>query len=304
MDTIPPATPIVIGATIDTTGQVIVEWNANTESDLWGYKLFKANFDTDEYTLINATPTKDTMMIDTTHLDLGIEKVYYVLQACDKRNNRSPFTEPIVVEKPDVIPPFKAVVLKLSQKTDSLVIDWSPSQSNDVVVHKVFRRAIEQENQWTLVAVLDTNSVLSSIVEVGLEYGVEYAYTIIATDDADLDSEPSVIKSIKLIEPKVEFKPNITTEIVFDEEQEKVVLKWGCDETENVESYLIYKGLKPDRMTRHLYVENGSLELIEDVKSDGPVYYRVCPRYENLKKTFYGDIVSVVVPELEEDKKK
>ena len=295
MDTIAPATPIVIGATIDSSGQVKISWNANKESDLWGYKIFKSNFATDEYTLITAEPTLDTILIDSTHLDLGIEEVFYVIQACDFRNNRSEFTEPIIIEKPDVIPPFRPMINKLTQRTDSLIIDWEPSASDDVVYHKFFRRAIDKETKWTLIAVLDSNTVLNEIVEVGLDYDVEYAYTIIAIDDANLESEPSVLQSTLLRKPVVIFEPEILTEAFYDKELEEVSIKWECTDSENVDSYLVYKGKDPKRMSRYQYVDGSELTLTEKVKDSDNLYYRICPLYKGVNKTFYGDIVEVIV---------
>jgi len=295
MDTVPPATPIVIGASIDSFGQVQISWNANTESDLWGYKIFKSNFASDEYTLITAEPTLDTVLIDSTHLDLGIEEVFYMIQACDLRNNRSDFTEPIIIEKPDVVPPFKPIINRLTQQNDSLIIDWVPSASDDVVYHKFFRRAIDTETKWTLIAVLDSNTVLKEIVEVGLDYDVEYAYTIIAIDDAKLESEPAALQSTLLRKPVVIFEPEILTEAFYDEELEEVSIKWNCTDSENVDSYLVYKGTNPKRMSRYQYVDGKELMLTEKVKAGNNLYYRICPLYKGVNKTFYGDIVEVIV---------
>lgn len=295
MDTIAPATPVVIGATIDSMGQVQISWNANTESDLWGYKIFKSNFASDEYTLITAEPTLDTVLIDSTHLDLGIDEVFYMIQACDLRNNRSDFTEPIIIEKPDVVPPFRPIVNKLSQRTDSLILEWAPSASDDVVYHKFFRRAIDTETKWTLIAVLDTNTVLKEITEVGLDYDVEYAYTIIAIDDANLESEPAALQSTILRKPVEVFEPEILTEAFYDEELEEVSIKWDCSDSENVDSYLIYKGTNPKRMSRYQYIDGKELMLTEKVKPGNNLYYRICPLYKGVNKTFYGDIVEVVV---------
>ena len=88
MDTIAPVTPTVIGATIDSLGRIEVKWNLNKETDLWGYRVFKANFEEEEYALVSSRVLSDTVFIDSTHLDMGIDKVYYMIEACDSRNNR------------------------------------------------------------------------------------------------------------------------------------------------------------------------------------------------------------------------
>lgn len=122
-DTVAPAVPEVIGAFLDSTGQVVIEWTANSESDLWGYRIFKSNFKEQEFALINNVILKDTIYRDSVDIRFNTENVFYKIQATDTRDNRSAFTEIIKVQKPDIFPPGFAVINNLKQASDTVMVD-------------------------------------------------------------------------------------------------------------------------------------------------------------------------------------
>ena len=80
-DTIPPAVPEVIGAYIDSVGNIEVKWKSNSEDDLWGYRIFKSNFDEQEYGLLNNVITKDTIFRDTVDIKFNTKNqlLHYLL---------------------------------------------------------------------------------------------------------------------------------------------------------------------------------------------------------------------------------
>jgi len=206
IDSIPPLTPEVISATIDSSGQVVLTWQANSEPDLWGYRVFRSNYDDKEYSLVSQGVMQDTVFIDTTHMTLGVENVYYQLHAADTRNNRSPFTEPIVIVKPDIVPPATPTIISFDTSPDTVKINWSASVSDDAVYHKIFKRAIRTENAWTLIEILDTLTAVSPYIDIAVEPGVRYAYTMQAVDEGGLESGPAAMKAVTVPVPKENFE--------------------------------------------------------------------------------------------------
>lgn len=301
IDTVAPAVPIVVSATIDTLGYVQLTWNKNEETDLWGYKIFKSNFADSEYSLLNAVPTLDTIAIDSANLDMGIENIYYQLQAVDFRNNRSAFTEPIVLERPDVKPPLHAVIMNLEQMGDSLLLHWSPSVSKDVVLHRIFRRAVDTETKWTLIANLDTNNIETPFLDQYLEYDTKYAYTIVAIDETNLESGPSDLKMVYMVSPEEKFEAFVEYEGYFDEKSNKVVLEWECNAPEEVESYLIYRGWISKELSRYEYLDPSVNKFEDSVEDYKNVHYKIRPIYKTERGNFYSELITVAIPSREKD---
>jgi hypothetical protein len=296
IDTVAPAVPILVSATIDTLGRVQLIWNKNEETDLWGYKIFKSNFANAEYSLLNGVPSLDTIAIDSANLDMGIENVYYKLQAVDFRNNRSEFTEPIILERPNIKPPLQAEILDLEQKGDSLLVHWAPSVSKDVVLHRIFRRAIDTEKKWTLIANLDSNTVETPFLDLYLEYDKKYAYTVVAIDDTNLESGPSDLKMVYIERPKENFEAFVEYEAYFDDKLNKVVLEWKCNAPEEIESYLIYRGWTSKGLTRYEYLDPATTKFEDHIEDYQKAYYKIRPIYKTARGNFYSDLLAVVIP--------
>lgn len=296
IDTVAPETPIVIGAVIDTLGNIEVKWTKNEESDLWGYRVFRSNFEDQEYSLLTQVPSLDTIFVDTISLNMGMEKVFYKVLACDFRNNRSPFTDPIILDRPDVRPPLQAVITHLEQKSDSIIVHWSPSVSRDVIEHRMFRRDIENEAKWTLISKIDTNSLSEAYLDIGLNYNTKYAYTIVAVDDTNLESDPADLKMIYTKEPVALFEAFNSYSISYDKEKGIVRLNWDCNAPEEIENYLLYRGRTKTGLSKYEYID-ASQKVFEDTVTDyDKAYYKIRPIYATERGNFYSDLLEVTIP--------
>ncbi|MBK9983260.1 MAG: hypothetical protein IPP15_12805 [Saprospiraceae bacterium] len=295
MDTTPPVTPVVIGAFIDTLGRVSISWHPNHEPDLWGYKIFRSNFDTDEYSLQNGKPTLDSTFIDSVSLHLGLKNVYYVLQAVDKRNNRSPFTKPIVLERPDIIPPGTPVILHLSQVHDTIEVYWGKSGSSDVVKHQLFRRNLDSKEGWALVAEFDSLYKDSIYLDPGLAYGNRYAYTMRAIDHVNLISGMAPMQVLQMKAPKVVFDPHIVIGAEYDAEKKAIEVTWSSNQEDKISSILMYRGWEKNKLGKYKYVEPVESSFTEPLSGPITVYYMVKVNYKDDTKSYFSDVVEYVV---------
>ncbi len=298
-DTVPPVVPEIIGAFIDSLGNIEVKWKANVEEDLWGYRIFKSNFNEQEYGLVSNTISKDTIFRDTVDINFNTEHVYYKIYATDTRDNKSAFTLPIKVEKPDIFPPGMASIGKVEQKHDSILIHWQASGSKDVVHHHIFRRAINVENSWTLAGIPDDTKIGAPFVDIGLEYGVAYAYTIIAYDEAGLESEPVYPRKITLRRPEEKFVPTMGVTHTFDESSREIVLSWEFEESSRIEHILVYRGSTKNKLGKYKMLKGDAVNLVDLAANEEFLYYKVKPIYRGQREEYYSDTVEVKISKSE-----
>jgi len=292
-DTIPPAMPEVIGAYIDSVGNIEVKWRANTEDDLWGYRIFKSNFDEQEYGLMNNMITKDTIFRDTVDINFNTKNVFYKLYATDTRDNKSEFTLPIKVEKPDVFPPSMANFGQIEQRGDTLFITWEASASDDVVDHKIFRRAINIDNEWELVGILDSTAIGEPFLQVDLDYDIPYAFTIIAYDNAGLKSKALMPRKFTMKKAVPKFEPFKAVDYSFDQETKEVTISWDLNDLARLENVLIYRGYSDSRLGKYKLMDSSSTMLKEIVSEEKKVFYKVKPIYAEQTEDYFSETIEI-----------
>lgn len=294
IDSTPPLTPVVIEGIIDSNGMVRITWHPNAEQDLWGYRVFKANYGSEEHALLNAKPLRDTIYYDSISQKLATERIYYLLQAIDKRNNKSPFSEPIIITKPDKTPPGFAVITKLEQKGDSVMIDWIPSVSKDVEFHELLRRNVDTKDDWIRIAKILPEMVLDSVfIDSDVSLNQTFEYTIKAIDEVGLISEMAQVKSIKLKPSDTAYSPfkEITTTISPDEKE--ITIKWEVNNPDDYRSVLLYRGNDEARIGKYQYIDSPAMSFTESMPSEGVVFYRLKPVFDGDQRPFISEILRI-----------
>ncbi|MEL7006030.1 MAG: hypothetical protein AAFN93_25370, partial [Bacteroidota bacterium] len=235
-DSIPPIAPIELAGTVDTLGVVSLSWKANEEQDLLGYRVYRANFQSEEFIQITAEPVVTNNFTDTVMIKSLNKDIYYRVQAVDRRFNKSERSEILTLEKPDVIPPVPPVFKMVKAMEDGIRIDWVKSSSPDVTNHLLYRRS-DGPSQWTLITVLPTDTTI--FVDNTTDRGMHYEYTMIAVDKTNLESVPA--RPVKVMSLKDLTKPPI--ENIFSQsnrEKKLIEITWDYQE-ESVEKYIIYR---------------------------------------------------------------
>ncbi len=303
-DTIPPLKPIIISAILDSLGRAQITWHANTESDLWGYRLFKSNFHSDEFSLITSYPILDTMYFDSLDLDLGTKDIFYLIEAADKRNNISPRSDTIRIQLPDVIPPFSPIIASVKQLMDTVLIEFAKSGSDDVALHTIYRKNIKTEKSWKKLFDFKNDYPFEYFKDTSVTFGEHYAYTIVAKDEAGLESLPEHFKDIVMTLPEKEFIPFVKIEKNVDLKKKTISIKWETNKDKKLKSVLVYRGSKPGELGKYKYIDAPFTELVDEIKENqGLVYYRLKPVFENQDKMYFSDVIEVRVNKKEETRK-
>ncbi len=252
-DSVPPMPPKGLKVVIDTTGKAKLSWISNTESDLLGYRVYRSNFSKSEYSQINRDPFLNSSYVDSININRLNSKVYYKLVAVDRRFNPSDFSEPVVVELPDIIPPLPPVIESIRSTSKGVRISWGPSASDDVFSYSLLRRVLSSGSWDTLKTVRAQDSLVFTDRSVAL--GKEYQYSIVATDKSKLKSSLSQPAAGRLIYNVI--RPTISDiKIEIDRSEKSMTLRWSYNES-NVTKFLIYRSVNNEPLMVYKTVAGG-----------------------------------------------
>jgi uncharacterized protein len=276
IDEAPPAMPIGLNGTIDSTGVVQLYWELGSEPDLMGYLVYYAHSPEHPFTPISEDFVADNSFADSIALQTLSKKIYYKIAAFDKNRNPSSYSEVLELSKPDLVPPVSAVFKDYRALGDRVNISWVPSSSEDLDHQLLFRR--ENDSDWEMIQTFEKE--VEVFTDSTLVRGPQYEYSIVSVDDAGLKSEMSFPLVVRLIDSGQ--RSDIENlEIQILEEKGIIKLQWNYPETkdfyfviyrnENDSGLLSYKLLEPEvREFEDIFLVQGLYEYgIKAVFDDG-----------------------------------
>jgi hypothetical protein len=245
IDSIPPSPPKGLIGVADTTGLINLSWIKNIEDDLSGYRIFRSNNLSAEFSEVTSEDYKKNTFVDTIKLNLN-KKVFYKIKAIDQRYNASRFSEVLEMELPRIIPPTRPLIQNYKVINDSVQISWIPSSSDDVVVHSIYRKNLEKlESSWKLIGEIESGMEQLFLDVEEKPRGI-YGYTVVAKSKFGLESNPS--KSIQInysgssINSGItKFNGNANRELRF------ISLTWRIKNME-VSEYLLYRAIEGENL--------------------------------------------------------
>jgi fibronectin type 3 domain-containing protein len=242
-DSMPPAAPIGLEGTIDTNGVVTLTWKKNTENDLFGYKIFRANNPQEEMSVLSDVSISSAAYKDTVSIKTLNNKLYYAIAAFDQRSNQSAASTIIEIKKPDRIPPSAPVFTDYTIQGDKANLTWANSSDEDIAAHYLYRK--EKNGDWQLIQ--QFNNSTNNYVDDKVESGETYFYKIVAKDESGLESlpTPALTISIPVNPAKVDIK-NISSYV--DRDKRYIEISWK-DNLKEVEEYQLYKAVKGQPVT-------------------------------------------------------
>lgn len=233
-DSIPPIQPTGLTGFIDTTGTVTLHWNNNAEPDLNGYRVFRSNFQSAEFSQVTISPVDTAEFIEKIPLQNLSRAVYYKVQAIDNRFNPSVYSGVVKLLKPDVVPPVAPVMKEWKAEPGKLHVGWVPSSSKDVAAHQLKIRAVE-ENNWKITRTFFKKDTLQHVYA-NLKTGT-YDVRIEAIDSSGNINVSKALKA-SIIGIAVKEIENIKT--IIDRTNKKITLTWKLTEKET-EKILVYR---------------------------------------------------------------
>lgn len=235
-----PSKPQNVQGYIDSTGLIRMVWDANPESNIYGYKVLSAN--SPEHTFI--LETKGFLAIpafsDSTSLRTLSRKKYFKVIAYDKNYRPSEPSEILTLTRPDIVAPIAPVIKKYMVADTSVALSWELSPSTDVKEQYLMKRGKSSEH-WQLLATLNSNT--NSYNDLVIKGESDYGYALVAVDSSGLKSELSF--PLNITTPKLT-PPVVKGLRIFANPDKSVSLYW--DYPIDYCKYTIYKSLEDGRL--------------------------------------------------------
>jgi hypothetical protein len=247
IDSIAPNKPTGLEGVIDSLGVVRLKWKANTERDLQGYRILKANNKGEEFVAVYPKSYVGNAFVDTVSMKMMNSKVYYRIAAEDNRFNISEPSDILVLEKPDKIAPAAPIFKDYDSKDGKVSLKWIRSYSDDVVGYSLRRREKGQE-KWE--EIKQINDSIQEFIDSRVENRKVYQYAILAKDKSNLWS---AIDHSTITVSVLDFTPVKTITFyqgLADRENKKITLIWDyIKNKDKVVGLSIYKNKKGEAPT-------------------------------------------------------
>ena len=283
VDSIPPHKPRGLEAKVSDKGHVTLSWEANTDADIYGYRIYKAYHQSEELAQITSEPLRENIFFDSVDLNTLNEHVYYSVMSIDRNQNHSGLSQSLQVLLPDKVRPQPPVLLEHRSDHSGISISWSRGASVDIVKYKVYRN-VQGATEW-----METTTLLASDDSVYFyrdtttAAGKKYFYTVIAVDEAALESTPTppIVAGIPItaLRPAIKWKkPKI------NREENILTLGWNYAE-ESVQIFRIYRSAGDEPMVMFQNI-SGKEEQYSDTMVPGKRYkYRIMALFANGQKS-------------------
>lgn len=155
-----PTPPTNLRAHTAPDGTVVLVWTPSEDNDVDYYDIWFANDSTHEFSM-KQNVYNDTIFIDSLTQEVNQRYIYYKVRATDYSTNIGEFSEVLQVLRPHYIPPMTCRLLSNDVDEERIHMEWAASNEADLDYHRLFRK-LEGEENWTLLAIFDADSVTAA----------------------------------------------------------------------------------------------------------------------------------------------
>jgi uncharacterized protein len=281
IDSIAPFAPIILDAKVrilsnKELGEVTLTYKPDDRNtDVVGYHIFRSDRAGNEMVQISDTLQK-AIYKDTINTTLLNDVILYRVLAVDKRGNRSPLSDSIVVQRPDIIPPTAPIIKNLNTIKTGVELRWIRGKDRDQnLSHSIFKKLIPTDSEWTIVVENLTQESDTVYVDKNVLAGKRYVYIVVATDKSNNKSisTPRIID----VPNSLAFAAEITSIKAYANRTKKAIdINWET-KGENFSQFQIYRAIYPNSLASWNIISGEELAAV-DRSVDKLVKYRYAIR--------------------------
>lgn len=290
-DVTPPAMPVGVRGNIDSNGIVHLAWDANTEPDLQGYRVFRANAAHEEFTEVTRRILKKNSFTDTIKVQTLSEKILYRVVAVDKVFNPSEYSPVCTLARPDKIPPSAPVFTycRAQDTVAGILLQWKNSSSSDVVKQVLYRVSTQVGSFNKSMVINDTTNSVHEWLDTTVQAGSKYYYELVVFDEAgnssknrsgDMEYESAYRAAIKDVKAQANREKKLIN-VEWKHDQQPAI--YYVYRSVNNQGYLLFKKMAGSQKS----VTDGEIKI-------GNTYgYRIKAEWTSGKTTMMSKPVSV-----------
>lgn len=287
-DDVPPRVPAMITGRVDSTGNVNLTWQVNTDADLLGYRVFSAHSMHDEFIEVSNEIVDKPFFNEQINITNLSRSIYYKVIAVDKRFNTSDYSPAFKLAKPDVLPPAAPVFTQEQIKDGAIFLHWINSVSADVAGYRLLREDLSSDSiapisSWSQI---DLDSISDHN---NLELGHTYRYHLIATDS----SENETVAYSRPIYYETGLRPGAKMVISkVDKQNKQITISWqkesGC------KGFHVYRTSGENSWTLYYTAKENVNEYLDDNLQESTIYkYKIKLIYADGKSSPLSDAIVV-----------
>lgn len=286
LDQIPPSTPLGLRGVINDSGVVKLNWQLNPENDIRGYRVFRANSLNEEFVEVTNYFVTEDVFYDTLRLDNLTKEVYYKIAAVDLNYNNSPRCEPVLILKPDTIPPVPGHFTKFEINDKGVFLSWRNSSSSDLKESQLIRVGKSSSE----IIFIWTDTTVNFIDTTGIP-GQEYQYVLVSIDKSANQSNSEPLH-LFFETGKRDGVSKIQTSV--DRELKQIKLNWVLPKGE-IYSVQIYRAKADEKYVLYKTIrEQNSTEFIDaNVQINNEYRYKIKVVFKDGTSSVLSDEVSV-----------
>lgn len=241
VDTTPPATPIVADSKAG-KGVVTIQWRANNEKDLLGYRVYRSiSNDLESFNLIHVKPIRERAFVDSLP-SVAQNRFYYKITAVDSAYNES-VAAMVSLKMPDLVPPQSPILTAVVLEKEKVKLEWETPPDLDLKGIIILRRVVsDTAREFAKISPSLISGKSSSYTDASVQSGFRYEYALVASDSSDNASKRSASKFIYISSNEPISAPQLVS-ADYDSSARAVKIHWRMGTMKNmgVRRYLLKK---------------------------------------------------------------